>query len=57
KDKLLSNLNAFKKANGDSKALWNLANRAMGKTKATPLPRHLLSMVSAPATTKRRRMQ
>ncbi len=38
RDKLKSNLDRLAKAKGDPKALWNLANEALGKSTASPLP-------------------
>lgn len=42
RDKLRSNLLSLKKAKRDPKALWALANRALGKSGGTELPPHLV---------------
>ena len=42
RDRLCTNLSKLRKANGDAKTLWSLANQALGKTKHTPLPASLM---------------
>ena len=42
RDKLQTNLEKLRKAKGDPKVVWKLANQALGKVKCTPLPASLV---------------